>query len=389
MQRSGNAVFYAGHGPELVRYELDPDSGLLTRREGVTLPSNVQYAWQHPSGRYLYACTSSRDPLTGVTGDMHCLVAMSVEPGSGRLSLLGEPVRLANRPLHLSLDRAGRFALVSYSRPADVTVHEIDDTGRLAGKVVQRDGLDFGIFVHQAMVTPGNRTLIVVSRGEHGKDGMPGDPGSLNAFDYSDGKLLRHVRVAPGGPHGFAPRHLSFHPTLPLIYVSLEFQSELQVFRLSDGVPEATPSYVRPSLADTRNVGKRQLGGAIHVHPNGRLVYMVNRADGTMNAAGRDVFAGGENSIAVFALNEFGEPTLIQHADTRGIHCRNFAIEPGGRVLVVCNMLRRTVVAQDGVRELSPGFVTFRIGADGRLSHLADRPIDGDRTVFWCGMVRV
>ena len=47
------------------------------------------------------------------------------------------------------------------------------------------------------------------------------------------------------------------------------------------------------------------------------------------------VFAGGENSLAVFALDPAsGEPTLIQHVDTRGIHCRTFHIDPSGRMLV-------------------------------------------------------
>ena len=65
------------------------------------------------------------------------------------------------------------------------------------------------------------------------------------------------------------------------------------------------------------------LGGAIHVHPGGRFAYVSNRADGTVEHRGEQVFNGGENSIAVFALDpQSGEPRRIQNAPTQGIHAR-------------------------------------------------------------------
>lgn len=44
-----------------------------------------------------------------------------------------------------------------------------------------------------------------------------------------------------------------------------------------------------------------------------------NRESGTTDFEGKPVFVGGENNIAVFAINQdTGEPTLIQNIDTRG-----------------------------------------------------------------------
>ena len=45
-------VYYASIGPELALYDIDVDGAALTKRSGVTLPANIQYAWPHPSRRY-------------------------------------------------------------------------------------------------------------------------------------------------------------------------------------------------------------------------------------------------------------------------------------------------------------------------------------------------
>jgi 6-phosphogluconolactonase len=74
------------------------------------------------------------------------------------------------------------------------------------------------------------------------------------------------------------------------------------------------------------------------MHPNGRFVYVANRASGTVEFEGQQVFAGGENTIAVFSINQnTGEPTLIQSADTRGFQPRTFAVDATGTILVAAN----------------------------------------------------
>ena len=71
------------------------------------------------------------------------------------------------------------------------------------------------------------------------------------------------------------------------------------------------------------------------MRPNGRFLYLANRATAMTDFQGKRVFAGGENSIAVYSINqETGEPALIQNIDTRGVHPRTFAIDPSGRILV-------------------------------------------------------
>src|SRR5258708_22941609 len=69
----------------------------------------------------------------------------------------------------------------------------------------------------------------------------------------------------------------------------------------------------------------RQLAGPIHVHPNGRFVYLTNRAYAFTDLEGKKVFAGRENPVAVFAIDETtGDPTLIQNANAHTNYLRTF-----------------------------------------------------------------
>ncbi|MES1255392.1 MAG: beta-propeller fold lactonase family protein, partial [Acidobacteriota bacterium] len=126
------------------------------------------------------------------------------------------------------------------------------------------------------------------------------------------------------------------------------------------------------------------------VQPNGRFVYVANRANGTTEFQGQRVFAGGENSIAVFAVDQqTGEPTLIQHADAHGFSPRTFAIDPSGRLLIVNNSSPLLVREKDAVRSVLQSLSVFRVGGDGRLTFLRkyDQEAKGTDRFFWAGMV--
>jgi len=128
--------------------------------------------------------------------------------------------------------------------------------------------------------------------------------------------------------------------------------------------------------------------GTIHVHPNGRFVYLANRASGTTDFHGQTVFVGGENSIAVFSANQnTGEPALIQNADTRGIHARTFALDPSGRILVAANMMQLLVRDANSVSVVPASLAVFRVHGDGKLDFVRKYEVDvGSSTMFWMGI---
>src|SRR5947207_2350349 len=100
-QVTAKTAFYASTGPELTLFDIDVGDGALQKRSTVTLPANVQYAWPHPSKRYLYVVSSSGGPA--VAGPTHLANAFRIDPVSGGLAPHGEPQSLPSRSIHTSV----------------------------------------------------------------------------------------------------------------------------------------------------------------------------------------------------------------------------------------------------------------------------------------------
>ena len=330
---TAKTVFYTSVGPELTLFDIDIADAALQKRSTVTLPANIQYAWPHPSKRYLYVVSSNGGP--GLAGDKHLASAFRIDPASGALQPHGEPQALPSRPIHTSVDKSGEYLLTAYNDPSNVTVHRIKPDGTLGDAVSQPGKPDAGIYGHQVRTTPGNQTAILVSRGNNAAGGKAEDPGALKLYAFKDGALTNLASVAPGNGLGFGPRHLDFHPTQPFVYVSIERQNKLYVYQLQpDGALSREPIFIKDTLADPANEKPAQGAGPIHVHPNGRFVYVTNRNQGEIDVDGKKVFNGGENNVAVFAIDEkTGEPKLIQTIEGHGIHLRTFGIDPTGKLL--------------------------------------------------------
>ncbi|WP_292574869.1 beta-propeller fold lactonase family protein [Mesorhizobium sp.] len=383
-------ALYANVGRDLTRYEVDVEAFTLTRRETITLPDSVQYAWPHRSRRFLYVATSNTAPGNGAApGNSHHLVALKIEEGSGALTPHGLPVAIPTRPIHLSTDISSENILVAFNKPSGLRVYKINDDFTVDGEVAQAGPIDPGIYAHQARVTPDNKLAILVTRGNEGTPTHAEEPGAIKLFDYENGRLSNEISIAPDGGRNFGPRHLDFHPTQPWIFLSIETQNQVALLRMKDGrvVPELL--FRTGTLAEPDRRRARQAAGAIHVHPNGRFVYVANRAEQTEELSGTQVFKGGENGIAVFAIDPgSGQPTVIQHVDSRGIHPRTFHIDPSGRMLVAEHNLPVTVRDGDALRLVAAGLSVFRIEDDGKLEFMRKYDVDvGAQSMFWMGMV--
>jgi 6-phosphogluconolactonase len=393
---AGKVMLYAAVGAELTQYDVDVDGAALVKRGSVTLPANVQEAAQHPSKRYLYVAWSNGGPSNlppdsaAPSGSQHGLTAFRIDSATGALLPHGQPASLPSRPIHVTTDIPGTHVLAAYNDPSGVTVHRIEPDGTIGSQVKEPPGLDVGIYGHQVRVDPSNEMVILMTRGNGPTPTKPEDPGALKVFSYKDGLLANRASIAPGGGFNFQVRHLDFHPSRPWVFVTLERQDKLDVFeRLKDGTLSANPLFSKDTLADPGNVRPGQALGTIHMHPNGRFVYVANRASGTTDFEGKPVFAGGENSIAVFAINQdTGEPTLIQNVDTRGIHVRTFALDPSGRILVAGNMMQLSVRDKDGVKTVPASLAVFRVRSDGKLEFARKYDLNiGSRNMFWMGIV--
>ena len=127
---------------------------------------------------------------------------------------------------------------------------------------------------------------------------------------------------------GAGPRHVAFHPTLPLVFVANELDSTVATLRFDAErgalSPLATDSTVPAGWTGTNYPAD------IHVASSGRTLYVSNR---------------GHNSIAVFSVAEStGALLLDQVVPTEGDWPRNFSLDPTGRWLLVANQRSDSVV---------------------------------------------
>ena len=387
-------ALYASVGVELTQYDVNLDGAALTKRASVTLPANVQYAWPHPSKPILYVAWSNGGPVGAgsappPSGNQHGVTAFRIDP-SGALQPLGQPVALLARPIHISVDPAGTHVLVAYNNPSGLTVHRLNPDGTVADQVTQPAGLDFGIYAHQIRVDPSGQMAILVTRGNGPTSTKAEDPGAVKVFGYHDGLLSNRLSIAPNGGFNFQPRHLDFHPSRPWVFVSLERQSKLQVYqKLANETLNPTALFTKDSLTDPAHVHSGQQASTIHIHPNGRVVYQGNRASDTVDFEGQQVFVGGENAIAVYSINQTGEPTLLQNADTHGMSPRTFALDPSASILVAANQVPYLLREGAKVTPVPASLAVYRIAKDGKLTYVRKYDVEATNahSLFWMGLV--
>jgi 6-phosphogluconolactonase len=386
--QTSHAVLYASAGAELTQYDVDTSGASLVKKGSVRLPANVQYAWQHPSRKYLYVAWSDGGAAAAAvgstappTGKNHGVSAFRIDPGTGALQPIGKPISIAARPIHLSVDIPGTHVIVAYNIPSSITVHQLNPDGTIGAQVKQPSMLDTGIYAHQVRVNPSNKTVFLVTRGNGPTKTKPEDRGAVKIFSYADGELKNLASIAPNGGVNFQPRHLDFQPTQPWVFLSLERQTQLQVYHLTkDGSLDALPLFTKDSVANPAQKARLQNSGTLHVHPNGKFLYQATRSAGS-DANGKAILGGGQNSIAVWAINpQTGEPTLLQNADTHGAEPRTFALDPSAQMLVVGN--------QTAVSGSPASLAAFRVRADGKLDFVRKYDVDtSGGSLFWMGIV--
>lgn len=384
----GSLTLLAAIGSRLLNFSLSTNTASLRQLGELRLPAKVQYGWQHPSGHCWYVVTSDGGGPHAPPGQLHHLSACSIDSVDGSLAHLGEPLLLPSRPIHVTVAPDCRHVLVAFSQPAAVRVYKLHPNGKVGGEVIPELPAAVGNYPHQVLMTPDGRHVLTTALGQNASLLRPEDPGSLRVFRFERGALQLQQIVAPRGGYGFSPRHLDFHPSNCWVYVSVERQNLLQVYALNNGRLSEQALFTQPLLRRTAEPGIHQIGGAVHVHPSGRFVYVVNRSSDSVVRDGTPVYAGGENTIAVFGINEkTGEPHVIQHIDTGGIHCRTFQIDAGGKYLVAGHITGMHVQCGPERKYVPPLLSLFNIGADGRLTPQHTQPLEtaGDQ-LFWMAM---
>jgi 6-phosphogluconolactonase len=314
-----------GRSEGIYLIRMDRRSGKLQRVGSVNAGANPSFLAIHPNARVLYAVNELEKYKGRATG---AVSAFAIARNTGVLTRLNEQPSEGGAPCYVSVDRSGRVVLVANYVGGSIAVLPIQANGALAPAphVVQHTGKGPNAerqeapHAHCILPDPSNRFALAA------------DLGVDRVFVYRldlDGKSLRHVEGGDAVMRpGAGPRHIAFHPTLPLVFVANELDSTVATLRFDAErgalSPLDTRSTVPPGWTGTNYPAD------IHVAATGRTLYVSNR---------------GHNSIAVFSVSEStGALVLDQVVSTEGDWPRNFSLDPTGRWLLVANQRSDSVV---------------------------------------------
>ena len=323
-------------GPRTVRvYVGRPDGDLVVHAIGADgalaetsrtrtghFPSFAALA---PDGRSMYVVQEGSAQV----------VALAVEPGSGRTTVRNAQPSGGDAPTHVSLDREGRFALVANFGAGTVRVFPIAGDGSLGAPV---DTESPGANAHAIQVDRSNRWVLVPCR--------DADRVVIYGLDADTGALTLNAthRTASGA----GPRHLAFDADGDRAYLVNEYGSSVDVLAFDPTAGTLDHLQTLSTLPD--GFSGSNTGSEILVHPSGRFVYASNR---------------GHDSIAAFEIGGDGTLSARGHALLMARTPRSMAITPDGARLYA-GALEGGVV------------VRFAIGGDGALSREGTTPSSSD-----------
>lgn len=252
---------------------------------------------------------------------------------------IGEVSTKGSGPCFVTLDKAERCMVVANYNSGNLAIYRLDPASGLPLEpdIRQDSGhgpnadRQAGPHAHCARFSPDQRFLYSTDLGADQVLGY--------AFDAQRSDVGKAF-TAFEAPAGTGPRHIVFHPHLPVAYLASELANSLTVLhRLPDGrlVQTQTLSTLPPDFKEHNQTAH------IAINRAGTRLYVSNR---------------GHNSIAVFALDKTGQATLMQYAPTLGNWPRFFLlVEEHGR-LIVANERSGDVailaIAQDGRLQPTP-----------------------------------
>jgi 6-phosphogluconolactonase len=324
------APYARGHADGVGVYQLvdsnGTSNGALALLQTATDAFNPTYVALSPSGKNLYAVNAVSEidghPGGGVS-------AYAVDPATGQLTFLNRESSGGDGPCHVTVEKTGRFLVVTNYRGGNLAMLPILDGGRLgpATDFIQHVGSSVNKsrqsepHTHSANVDPSNRFVYVCDLGL--------DQIVVYEMDLTHGRLRRDEKRIVRARPGCGPRHLSFHPNLRWAYVINEIDSTISLY---DYDPTTG------MLAERQHVSTLPAGWSgenttaeVRVAPSGRFVYGSNR---------------GHDSIAIYSVDQStGELTLVGIEPSRGRTPRNFALTPDGALCLVANQDSDNIVA--------------------------------------------
>lgn len=305
--------------------ELSVESKVDLGFQGATIAA-------HPSKAVLYV-GSGGGPAGKVPG-----TTLRLDP-SGAVS--GQkPFSMKHGTAYLSADRAGRFLLSADYGSGAVDVYGLDDSGSPTQWISGRD--EGRKEAHCVLPSPDNRHVYIPY--------VKGNNALLQyRFNPETGSLEPMTPANAMPPEGTGPRHMAYHPKLPVVYFSNEQHLGVSVY---DRDAEGRLKFRK--VCDALGADESKAG--------------ISSSDIVITPDGRHLFAGirghqkAFDLITRYRIGDDGDITLLGRTPADKIPW-GFALSPGGEYLFVTAFEGATITA-------------YNVGKDGSLEKASSVPCD-------------
>lgn len=302
----------------------------------------------------LFTLRRDQSILYSVHGGRNLISAFSRDRASGRLTFLNQMDCQGNNPVDCALDPSERFLVVGNYGSGAVAVMPLAPDGRLlaVSQLVTLTGTPGPDPVQQAsshphavIFDPSGAYVIVPDKGFD----------KTFLFRFADGQVAPTEQASVASKAGAAPRHTTFHPSLPILYVNNELDSTVTVFDWNpnnDRTSEVQVISTIPNGHDGRNTTAE-----IAASPCGRFLYVSNR---------------GQDSVVLFQVTPgTGRLTYSGYTPTGGRRPRFFTPDPAGERLYAANQDSDDITGfriDKSTGALSPMGVVSRTGSPSAIS---------------------
>ncbi|TLU98838.1 lactonase family protein [Dyadobacter luticola] len=308
-----------GAGSSISLCELNLSTGQITLVDTFNNCMAPGYVAVAPNKKNLYAISSDNKVSAFSIGGDKKLTYLNSQPSEG------------TGPCHVSVDPSGKMIFVSNYGGGAFAAYTLQADGKIAPATYKEQYTGKGpnekrqekAHAHFATASPDGKYVYVTDLGS--------DKVMNYVLDAKNGKLTPNpAQPFFSGKPGAGPRHLIIHPSGKSLFLLNELEASLTSCTIGkNGVITAVKTY--PTIPADYN-GPTNTSAAIHLHPNGKFVYVSNR---------------GHNSISGFKILPNGELEMIDQ-QTKSISTpRDFNIDPSGKYMVVANQSTDNLVVYD------------------------------------------
>jgi 6-phosphogluconolactonase len=300
-------------------YRMDADTGAWAHLQHIGELTNPSFLALSPDQRFLYS----------VHGDSDYVTAFALDRATGEAKLLNRAASGGSNGVQLAVDPSGKYLIVANYASGSVGVLPILPDGSLKdqqqlvplpGEPGPHRTQQPSSEPHDIVFDSSGRFVLVPDKGL--------DRVFVFRFDASQGRLTPaepgSVKTRPGA----GPRHLAFHPKLPVVWVLNELDSTTTTYRWDREHGSLLPIQVITTLPTDFTGYSTTV--EIAVSADGSTVYCSNR---------------GHDSVAIFSANPTtGVLTPVGWQSTEGATPRSIGLDPTSRFLYAANENADTIV---------------------------------------------